>query len=52
MLWHAVLNRLILFIRFCFTILLSEPFLQVVRGDGCPRLPMLFGSNVLRDGRS
>jgi hypothetical protein len=51
MLRLAVLNRLILFIRFYFTILRSGPFLQVMGGRMCPLLPMVSGLDGARDGR-
>jgi 5-methylcytosine-specific restriction endonuclease McrBC GTP-binding regulatory subunit McrB len=52
MLRLAVLNRLILFIRFYFTILRSEPFLQLAGGRMRSLLPLVSGSNCLGDGRS
>jgi hypothetical protein len=51
MLWLAVLNRLILFIRFYFTVPGSGLFLQVARGRMSPLLPRIRGANGLRDGR-
>lgn len=42
---RAILYRLILFIRFYFTVLCSEPFLRFSRGRLGPRLPVVFGSD-------
>lgn len=52
MFWLVVFNRLIQFIRFYFTVRLSEPFLQLVAEPVRPQLPLVSGSKWLGDGRS
>ena len=50
MLLLVVVNRLLPFIHFCFTVLGSEPSLQAVRGRMCPLFSRVSGANGPRNG--